>query len=59
MLLDPVTFYGVDKEFYYVTHGNTYNGFNHSELINATVNGVKFRITGETEKKKDEKLEII
>lgn len=41
----PTTYYGIDKEFYYITHDNSYDGFVHSpELVTATVNGVKFRI---------------
>lgn len=39
------TYYGIDKEFYYLTHGNSYDGFIHSEkLVKATVNDVKFNI---------------
>ena len=42
---DPVTYYGIDKEFYYMTHNNSYNGFVHSEdEINAVVNDIKFKI---------------
>lgn len=45
MQFTPVTFYGIDKEFYYLTHENSYDGFEHSkELVTATVNGIKFRI---------------
>lgn len=41
----PTTFYGIDKEFYYLTHDNSYDGFEHSkELVTATVNGIKFKI---------------
>ena len=42
---DPVTFYGIDKEFFYMTHNNSYEGFVHSEEeINAKINGIKFKI---------------
>lgn len=48
----PLTYYGIDKEFYYMTHNNSYEGFVHSEnLVTATVNGVKFNILS---KKKEE-----
>ena len=57
MVFDPVTFYGIDKEFYYMTHNNSYKGFVHSEVVNAVVNGVKFLILpGE---KEEEKIEMI
>ena len=42
---DPVTFYGIDKEFYYMTHNKSYEGFIHSEEeINAKVNGINFKV---------------
>lgn len=45
MHFPPVTFYGIDKEFYYLTHNNSYEGFEHSkDLVTATVNGIKFNI---------------
>lgn len=41
----PTTFYGIDKEFYYMTHNNSYDGFVHSQdLVTAKVNGIKFNI---------------
>lgn len=46
MQFPPATCYGIDKEFYYMTHNNSYEGFVHSpELVTATVNGIKFNIT--------------
>lgn len=52
LLFNPPTYYGIDKEFYYMTHNNSYEGFVHSEdLVTATVNGVKFNILP---KKKEE-----
>lgn len=49
---NPPTYYGIDKEFYYMTHNNSYEGFVHSEnLVTATVNSVKFNILP---KKKEE-----
>ena len=49
---NPQTYYGIDKEFYYMTHNKSYEGFVHSEnLVTATVNGVKFNILS---KKKEE-----
>ncbi len=46
---NPTVFYGIDKEFYYMTHNNSYDGFVHSEIVNAKINGVNFNITGERE----------
>ena len=41
----PTTFYGIDKEFYYMTHNNSYEGFEHSKkLVTATIDGIKFNI---------------
>ena len=49
---NPSTYYGIDKEFYYMTHNNSYDGFVHSEnLVTATVNSVKFNILSKTQKK--------
>lgn len=45
---NPSTFYGVDKEFYYLTHNNSYKGFIHSQEVNAKINGVKFNIHQKT-----------
>ena len=55
---NPATFYGIDKEFYYLTHNNTYNGFVHSEVVNAKINGIKFNIHSEQTEKKEE-IEMI
>ena len=49
---NPQTYYGIDKEFYYMTHNKSYEGFVHSEnLVTATVNSVKFNILSKTQKK--------
>lgn len=48
MKFPPITFYGIDKEFYYMTHNNSYEGFVHSEVVNATINGIKFVLLPET-----------
>lgn len=40
----PTTFYGIDKEFYFITHGKSYEGFEHSDEVNAKINGVRFRV---------------
>ena len=48
MKFSPITFYGIDKEFYYMTHNNSYDGFVHSEVVNATINGIKFVLLPET-----------
>lgn len=43
--LSPTIYYGIDKEFYYMTHGNSYEGFVHSEdMVIATINGIKFKL---------------
>lgn len=47
MIFSPTTFYGIDKEFYYLTHNSSYEGFVHSEVVNAKINGVKFNIQPE------------
>ena len=54
---DPATFYGIDKEFYYMTHKNSYEGFIHSQVVKANVNGVNFVIVPK-EKNDEEKIEI-
>ena len=42
---NPQTYYGIDKEFYYMTHNKSYEEFVHSEnLVTATVNSIKFNI---------------
>ena len=49
MQFNPITFYGIDKEFYYLTHSNSYDGFEHSkDMVTATVNGIKFKILPKT-----------
>jgi len=55
MVFNPTTFYGIDKEFYYITHNNSYDGFVHSEMVNAKINGVRFNILPE----KKEVVEMI
>ena len=51
---NPPTYYGIDKEFYYITHNNSYQGFVHSEnLVTATVNGVKFNILPKKKEEED------
>ena len=53
MMFSPTTFYGIDKEFYYLTHNNSYEGFVHSEVVNAKINGVKFNIQSEQIEEKE------
>lgn len=55
MMFSPTTFYGIDKEFYYLTHNNSYEGFVHSEVVNAKINGVKFNIQSEQIEEKEKK----
>jgi len=53
--LDPITFYGIDREFYYLTHGNSYKGFQHKNIVKAVVNGVNFNLLPKNDEKKEEK----
>ena len=54
---NPPTYYGIDKEFYYMTHNNSYEGFVHSEnLVTATVNSVKFNILSKVKKGETDEL---
>lgn len=54
---NPPTYYGIDKEFYYITHNNSYQGFVHSEnLVTATVNSVKFNILPKVKKEETDEL---
>lgn len=50
MKFSPTTFYGIDKEFYKLTHNGSYEGFVHSEEVNATINGIRFKILSELQK---------
>lgn len=60
MVFNPTTFYGIDKEFYYLTHNSSYNGFVHSEVVNAKINGIRFNILPERpEVEEKEKIEMI
>ena len=39
------TFYGIDKQLYYMTHDNSYEGFEHTNTyITACIDGIKFKI---------------
>ena len=54
---NPQTYYGIDKEFYYMTHNKSYEGFVHSEnLVTATVNSVKFNILPKVKKEETDDL---
>ena len=54
---NPQTYYGIDKEFYYMTHNKSYEGFVHSEnLVTATVNSVKFNILPKVKKEETDEL---
>jgi len=55
MQFNPSTFYGIDKEFYYLTHDNSYDGFEHSkDMVNAIVNGISFKILPKNKKENKE-----
>ena len=54
---NPQTYYGIDKEFYYMTHNKSYEGFVHSEnLVTATVNSIKFNILPKVKKEETDEL---
>ena len=54
---NPQTYYGIDKEFYYMTHNKSYEGFVHSEnLVTATVNSIKFNILHKVKKEETDDL---
>lgn len=40
----PHILYGIDKEFYRLTHDGETEGFVHKEEVEANINGVKFKI---------------
>lgn len=41
----PPTFMGIDKQLYYLTHNNSYEGFVHTEnMIKAAIDGITFNI---------------
>ena len=42
--VSPTTAYGIDKEFYRLTHDNNDDGFVHSKDIDASISNVKFSI---------------
>lgn len=42
--VSPTTAYGIDKEFYRLTHDNSDDGFVHSKDIDASISNVKFSI---------------
>lgn len=53
IMLPPQIFYGVDKEFYYMTHGNSYDGFVHStDMVTANINGISFNFYPKNEEEK-------
>lgn len=49
--VSPTTSYGIDKEFYRMTHNNNEKGFVHSKNIDATISGVSFNIREKMEKR--------
>ncbi len=53
VFVPSLIFYGIDKEFYYITHNNSYNGFVHSDVVNAKINGVNFVILSEKDKEEN------
>lgn len=53
---NPNVFYGIDKEFYYMTHDNSYEGFVHSnDEINANVNGIHFKLVSKNAEEESKK----
>jgi len=47
--VSPTTVYGIDKEFYRLTHNDNDDGFVHSKDIDATISNVKFNIREKVE----------
>lgn len=47
--VSPTTAYGIDKEFYRLTHNNSDDGFIHSKNIDATISNIKFNIQEKVE----------
>ena len=47
--VSPTTAYGIDKEFYRLTHDNNDDGFVHSKDIDASISNVKFSIREKVE----------
>lgn len=47
--VSPTTSYGIDKEFYRLTHNDSEEGFTHSKNIDATISGVSFSIKEKVE----------
>ena len=47
--VSPTTAYGIDKEFYRLTHNDNDDGFVHSKDIDATISNVKFNIREKVE----------
>ena len=40
----PQILYGIDKEFYRITHDGDMEDFKHKDVVEANINGVKFKI---------------
>lgn len=51
--VEPSILYGIDKELYYISHDETYDGFVHNEEVDIDLYHVKFKIRS-IEPKKDE-----
>lgn len=49
--VSPTTSYGIDKEFYRMTHNDSDEGFVHSKNIDANISGVSFSIREKMEQK--------
>lgn len=47
--VSPTTSYGIDKEFYRLTHDGSDEGFIHRDVIDATISKVKFKIKEKVE----------
>lgn len=42
--VEPSILYGIDKELYYISHDETYDGFVHNEEVDIDLYHVKFKI---------------
>lgn len=41
--VSPTILYGIDKEFYRLSHENDVSGFEHGDEVNAVIDNIKFR----------------
>lgn len=42
--VEPSILHGIDKELYYISHDESYDGFVHNEEVDVNIDNVKFKI---------------